>query len=151
MSKSPHPIDAHVGNRVRFRRMMLGVSQEKLGEQLGLTFQQVQKYEKGANRIGASRLYRIAQVLGVSVEFFFDEIPDDVEDTRSVERLGAKREPAPQLMGFIGSAEGVQLNASFARIDDPDVRKRVLELVKALAPQEAASRASMAVGFGRTA
>ena len=72
---APIPIDVHVGGRVRFRRMLLGMSQEKLGEKLGLTFQQVQKYEKGINRIGASRLFDLAQVLGVSVQFFYEEAP----------------------------------------------------------------------------
>ena len=74
-SRRPNPIDIHVGSRVRFRRMLLGMSQEKLGEKLGLTFQQVQKYEKGINRIGASRLFDLAQVLGVSVQFFYEEAP----------------------------------------------------------------------------
>ena len=74
-SRRANPIDIHVGSRVRFRRMLLGMSQEKLGEKLGLTFQQVQKYEKGINRIGASRLFDLAQVLGVSVQFFYEEAP----------------------------------------------------------------------------
>src|ERR1700754_4274279 len=74
-SRRPNPIDVHVGRRVRFRRMLLGMSQEKLGEKLGLTFQQIQKYEKGINRIGASRLFDLAQVLGVSVQFFYEEAP----------------------------------------------------------------------------
>ena len=75
-SRRPNPIDVHVGSRVRFRRMLLGMSQEKLGEKLGLTFQQIQKYEKGINRIGASRLFDLAQVLGVPVQFFYEEAPD---------------------------------------------------------------------------
>ena len=75
-ARRPNPIDVHVGGRVRFRRMLLGMSQEKLGERLGLTFQQVQKYEKGINRIGASRLFELANVLGVEVQFFYDEAPD---------------------------------------------------------------------------
>src|SRR6476659_2664637 len=74
-SRRPNPIDVHVGSRVRFRRMLLGMSQERLGEKLGLTFQQIQKYEKGINRIGASRLFDLAQVLGVSVQFFYEEAP----------------------------------------------------------------------------
>src|SRR5262245_12637795 len=74
-SRRPNPIDVHVGSRVRFRRMLLGMSQEKLGEKLGLTFQQIQKYEKGINRIGASRLFDLAQVLGVPVQFFYEEAP----------------------------------------------------------------------------
>src|SRR5262249_52726692 len=74
-SRRPNPIDLHVGSRVRLQRMLLGMSQEKLGERLGLTFQQIQKYEKGINRIGASRLFDLAQVLGVNVQFFYDEAP----------------------------------------------------------------------------
>src|SRR3954470_4257115 len=81
-SRRPNPIDVHVGSRVRFRRMLLGMSQEKLGEKLGLTFQQVQKYEKGINRIGASRLFDLAQVLGVPVQFFYEEAPSgDLQPT----------------------------------------------------------------------
>ena len=88
VQKTPNPIDVHVGNRVRMRRMLVGLSQEKLGDSLKLTFQQVQKYEKGSNRISASRLYQIAQVLGVPVQFFFDDVPAD--------RAGrACREPGP--------------------------------------------------------
>src|SRR6476646_1976486 len=80
-SRRPNPMDAHVGTRGRLRRMLLGMSQEKLGEHLGLTFQQVQKYEKGVNRIGASRLFDLARVLGVPVQFFYDEAPADVAGT----------------------------------------------------------------------
>lgn len=134
MSKTPNPIDVHVGGRVRFRRMMLGVSQEKLGEKLGLTFQQIQKYEKGANRIGASRLYRIAQVLGVSVDFFFQDLPEDLRD--GVGDSNPKPESDP-MMGFLGSVEGLQLNAAYASIEDQDVRRRVLDLIKALASKDA--------------
>lgn len=134
MSKTPNPIDVHVGGRVRFRRMMLGVSQEKLGEKLGLTFQQIQKYEKGANRIGASRLYRIAQVLGVSVDFFFQDLPDEVSDSAAEGRLDPGSDP---VMGFLGSVEGLQLNAAYASIKDQDVRRRILDLIKALASKDA--------------
>lgn len=125
--KVPNPIDVHVGSRVRLRRMLVGMSQEKLGDMLGLTFQQVQKYEKGANRVGASRLYQISRILGVSVQFFFDDMPaaagqDEVsEDSTS-----------PYVMDFVSSSEGLQLNRAFTRIDEPAVRKKLLELVKAL-------------------
>src|ERR671926_591337 len=76
-TKSPNPVDKHVGGRVRLRRMLIGMSQEKLGEALGITFQQVQKYEKGTNRIGASRLHQIAQVLGVPISFFYEGAPEE--------------------------------------------------------------------------
>ena len=108
---------------------MLGLSQERLGEKLGLTFQQIQKYEKGANRIGASRLYDIAQVLGVTVQFFFEDLPEEV-DPCSFEEGG--REAAPRLMNFVSSAEGLQLNTAFSQIECEETRKRIVDLVKTL-------------------
>ena len=125
--KSRNPIDVHVGARVRLRRMTLGVSQEKLGEWLGLTFQQIQKYEKGVNRIGASRLFAISQRLGVPVQFFFDGLSDEeITEVRRVEENSAP------LIDLVSSAEGFQLNAAFARIQDAETRKRIVELVKTL-------------------
>lgn len=125
--KVPNPIDVHVGSRVRLRRMLVGMSQEKLGDMLGLTFQQVQKYEKGANRVGASRLYQISRILGVSVQFFFDDMPAaDGQDEVSEDST------SPYVMDFVSSSEGLQLNRAFTRIDEPAVRKKLLELVKAL-------------------
>ena len=130
LRKSPNPIDIHVGSRVRLRRMLVGMSQEKLGEQLKLTFQQVQKYEKGSNRIGASRLFQIAQILGVPVQFFYDDLA-----MASVPALAGFAEAQPQdnVMDFVSTAEGVTLNRAYARIADPQLRRRVLELVRALA------------------
>lgn len=131
--KTPNPIDLHVGSRVRLRRMLVGLSQEKLGESLGLTFQQVQKYEKGSNRISASRLYQIGQILNVPVQFFF-------EDIRSVGGAPASgfAEPGdqPLMMDFLNSSEGLQLNRSFAKIHSPTVRRRVVDLVKAISASE---------------
>jgi transcriptional regulator with XRE-family HTH domain len=128
--RPPDQIDVYVGNRVRMRRVMIGLSQERLGEKLGLTFQQIQKYEKGANRISASRLFRIAEVLGVAVAFFFDGVPGG---RPGGEAAGFQEEgPAPYMLDFIGTAEGLQLNRAFARIADPAVRRRILELVKSL-------------------
>ncbi len=132
VKKIPDPIDVHVGGRVRLRRMLIGMSQEKLGDALNLTFQQVQKYEKGANRIGAGRLFRIAQLLGVSVQFFFDDAPSETAELR----MGfAESDPAPMLMDFVNSPEGIHLNRHFAAIKDQNVRRRVVDLVKALAGQ----------------
>ncbi len=133
--KVPNPIDVHVGSRVRLRRMLVGMSQEKLGEMLGLTFQQIQKYEKGANRIGASRLYQIAQILGVSVQFFFDDMPQE----HAIDHADGMSEddPAPFVMDFVSSAEGLQLNRSYTKICDAQVRKRLLELVKSLSGEVA--------------
>ncbi len=131
--KSPNPIDVYVGGRVRMRRMLIGMSQEKLGESLGLTFQQVQKYEKGANRIGASRLYQIARVLSVPVEFFYEGI--QVDDAAEAEGM-AEAEPSNFDFDMLSTSEGIQLNSAFFAIRDPKVRKRVLELVKALGETE---------------
>jgi transcriptional regulator with XRE-family HTH domain len=125
-AKKPNPIDIHVGGRVRLRRMMLGMSQEKLGEQLGITFQQIQKYEKGTNRIGASRLQNIATVLSVPVGFFFDGAPGQgagATDSKS----------GSYVVDFLSSSEGLQLNRAFVRISDSKVRRRVVDLVRALA------------------
>jgi transcriptional regulator with XRE-family HTH domain len=110
--------------------MMLGMSQEKLGENLGITFQQIQKYEKGTNRIGASRLQHIARVLTVPVSFFFEDAPGAV----AAEPDGglAERPSASYVVDFLSSSEGVQLNKAFIRIRDPKVRRKVIELVRAM-------------------
>jgi transcriptional regulator with XRE-family HTH domain len=139
--KLPDPIDRHVGSRVRMRRVMLGMSQEKLGEALGLTFQQVQKYEKGTNRIGASRLQQISRTLDVPPAFFFEGAPT-VEPRPSDEAraFGVAEEPAPSyLADFLSTAEGLHLNMAFARIQDPKVRKKIIDLVAALAGDEPAN------------
>ena len=139
MRKSPNPIDVYVGSRVRLRRMLIGMSQEKLGEQLNLTFQQVQKYEKGSNRIGASRLFQIAQILGVPVQFFYD----DMEVPSGTAAGFAESDSHDNVMDFVSTAEGVTLNRAYARISDPQLRRRVLDLVRALAGEaETADRAS---------
>ena len=132
--KNPNPIDVHVGHRVRMRRMLLGMSQEKLGERLGLTFQQIQKYEKGGNRISASRLYQIAQILGVPVQFFFEDLP---EKYASLDEEGlAEASEQSTIMDFLGSSEGLQLNRHFARISNPRLRRSIIELVRSLAQEE---------------
>jgi transcriptional regulator with XRE-family HTH domain len=124
--KLPNPVDVHVGSRVRMRRMLIGISQEKLGESLGLTFQQVQKYEKGSNRIGASRLYQIGAVLGVPIEFFFEGLERDAAVSADGNATRFDTE-------LLSSAEGIQLNSAFFSIADPRLRKRLLDLVKAMA------------------
>ncbi len=133
IKKVPDPVDVHVGGRVRLRRMLIGMSQEKLGDALNLTFQQVQKYEKGANRIGAGRLFRIAQLLGVSVQFFFDDAPGGSGGSAMV---FSESDPTPMLMDFVNTPEGVHLNRAFSAIKDPVVRKRIVDLVRAVAGQE---------------
>jgi len=128
-TKRPNPIDVHVGSRVRLRRTMLGMSQEKLGENLGITFQQIQKYEKGANRIGASRLYEISTVLGTPVSFFFDDAPDTGKRTAGG---FAESESANYVFDFLSTSEGLQLNRAFLKISDPKIRRKIVEMVKAM-------------------
>lgn len=127
--KKANPIDAHVGSRIRLRRNMIGLSQEKLGERLGITFQQVQKYEKGTNRVGASRLQAIAGILGVPAAFFFEDAPG--QDSNGPSGFSEDGDAA-SLMEFCTSAEGLQLNRAYVAITDPKVRRKILDLVKAL-------------------
>ena len=136
-SRRANPMDVHVGSRVRLRRMLLGMSQEKLGEHLGLTFQQVQKYAKGVNRIGASRLFDLARVLGVPVQFFYDEAPLGAH-AASVQMPGfAETQPDESyVVDFLGTREGLELNKAFARITEPKVRRSIVDLVRALAGEE---------------
>ncbi|WP_374307751.1 helix-turn-helix domain-containing protein [Methylocella sp.] len=137
VKKVPNPIDRHVGSRVRMRRVILGMSQEKLGEALGLTFQQVQKYEKGANRIGASRLQQISRTLDVPPAFFFEGAPSFEDETASAPPSGVAEEGGSAYVAdFLSTAEGLHLNLAFARIQDPKVRKRIVDLVTALAGEE---------------
>jgi transcriptional regulator with XRE-family HTH domain len=134
-ARKPNPIDAHVGMRVRLRRMLLGMSQEKLGEHLGLTFQQVQKYEKGVNRIGASRLFDLSRVLGVPVQFFYDEAPTELADASLAP--GFEEKPAESyVIEFLSTREGMELNKAFVKIADPRVRRAIVELVRALGGEE---------------
>src|SRR5262245_47600304 len=124
-SRRPNPMDAHVGTRVRLRRMLLGMSQEKLGEHLGLTFQQVQKYEKGVNRIGASRLFDLSRVLGVPVQFFYDEAPADVSGAPA--QVGFAEQPDESyVVEFLSTREGLELNKAFVKIADAKVRRSIV-------------------------
>ena len=137
MKKVPNPIDKHVGSRVRMRRVLLGMSQEKLGEALSLTFQQVQKYEKGTNRIGASRLQQISKTLNVPPAYFFDGAPAFEEGSTSPSHLAAAEAGSAYVVDFLSTIEGLHLNRAFARIKDPKVRKRIVDLVIALAGDDA--------------
>lgn len=120
--------------------MLLGMSQEKLGESLGLTFQQIQKYEKGVNRIGASRLYELSRVLGVPVGFFYDEASGDATDGLLQPGFAEAGTQESYIVDFLGSREGLELNRAFLKIKDPKVRRSVVDLVRSLAgetpPQE---------------
>jgi transcriptional regulator with XRE-family HTH domain len=131
--KSPDPTDRHVGSRVRMRRMMLGLSQEKLGDALGLTFQQVQKYEKGTNRIGASRLQQISHILQVPVAFFFEGAP------HLAGHAGMEEAPSPAYVSdFLATSDGLALTKSFMRIKNAKLRRRIVELVQEIAGDEEA-------------
>ena len=135
--KKPNPVDTHVGSRVRLRRMLLGMSQERLGESMGLTFQQVQKYEKGVNRVGASRLFQISKILDVPVQFFFEEAPNIGGDGNPVRGL-AEPDSEAFILEFLNSREGLELNRAFVKIGDAKVRKSVVDLVRALSASSSA-------------
>jgi transcriptional regulator with XRE-family HTH domain len=131
--KTPNPIDKHVGSRVRMRRMMVGMSQEKLGDALGLTFQQVQKYEKGTNRIGASRLQQISHILQVPVAFFFEGAPQASND------IGLNLDGAPSpayVSDFLATSDGLALTKSFMRIKDAKLRRRIVDLVEQIVGED---------------
>src|SRR5262249_55240797 len=130
--KAPNPIDKHVGSRVRMRRMMLSMSQEKLGDALGLTFQQVQKYEKGTTRTGASRLQQISHILQVPVAFFFEGAPSLHPHTD-----GAREAPSPAYVSdFLATSEGLALTKAFTRIKEPKLRRRIVDLVEEIAGED---------------
>ena len=137
---TPNPIDAHVGGRVRLRRTLMGLTQDQLGEAIGLTFQQVQKYERGANRIGASRLFDVARVLDVPVSFFFDDLDDATKASspaaiikgESLQTTATSNtDPDPMCR-----RETLELVRAYYSISDPQVRRRVYELAKALGTSE---------------
>lgn len=130
---NPNPVDVHVGGRIRLRRTLLGMSQERLGDALGLTFQQVQKYERGTNRVGASRLWDLSRVLDVPVSFFYDDMTDDVADHSPRLISGLAEEPDVVEADPLTKRETLELVRAYYRIQDPTVRKRVFDLAKALA------------------
>ena len=131
--KAPNPIDKHVGSRVRMRRMMLNMSQEKLGDALGLTFQQVQKYEKGTNRIGASRLQQISHILQVPVSFFFEGAPHVGTERHS----GMSEAPSPAYVSdFLATSDGLALVKAFTKIKNSKMRRRIVDLVEQIAGEE---------------
>ena len=132
----PRPVDVHVGSRVRLRRTMLGMSQEKLGKAINLTFQQVQKYERGANRIGASRLFELSKVLDVPVSFFFDDMSEDVSESGGTAVTGLAEGGNGFEYDPMAKRETLELVRAYYRIQDSKVRKRVFELAKALAKSE---------------
>lgn len=132
-TKAPNPVDKYVGSRVRMRRIMLGMSQEKLGEALGLTFQQVQKYEKGTNRVGASRIQQISEILQVPVSFLFDGGPSGIASGGA---FSEGTSPA-YVSDFLATSEGLALTRAFTRITDARLRRSIVELVEQIAAREA--------------
>lgn len=131
-TKAPNPIDKHVGARVRMRRLLVGMSQEKLGTALGITFQQIQKYEKGTNRIGASRLQQISGVLGVPVSYFFEDAQGE-----ALSNSGFADKKGDYVADFLATSEGLQLTKSFMKVKDPKVRRRIVDLVASIADESA--------------
>ena len=140
MALHPNPVDIHVGKRVRLRRTLLGMSQEKLGKAINVTFQQVQKYERGTNRIGSSRLYQLSQVLDIPVSYFFDDLPIEITARKSPGLTDVK------VASFQGDPlvkrETLELVRAYYRITDPSVRKRIFELVKAVAKPASGDKSS---------
>ena len=132
MTANPNPVDIHVGSRVRLRRTLLGMSQKKLGNALGLTFQQIQKYERGANRIGSSRLFLLSRILDVPVSFFFDDMAPEVASGRP-DFAGAAQANFDQ--DDLAKRETLELVRAYYKITDADVRKRLFDLVKAVGDQ----------------
>ena len=134
--KAPNPVDKYVGSRIRMRRIMLGMSQEKLGESLGLTFQQIQKYEKGTNRVGASRLQQISEILQVPVSFLFEGGPGGV-----ISANGMSEAPSPAYVSdFLATSEGLALTRAFTRINDSKLRRSIVDLVEQIATREQTDR-----------
>ncbi len=132
---SPHPVDVHVGRRLRLKRTILGLSQEAVGKQIGVTFQQIQKYERGINRMGASRLYDFAKALGVPVSYFFEGFGD-----YSIDESGMLAAAEPNAPAFehepINNRETLEVMRAYYRIKSPAVRKRIVELIKAMSAEE---------------
>jgi transcriptional regulator with XRE-family HTH domain len=136
-TKAPNPVDKYVGSRVRMRRIMLGMSQEKLGEALGLTFQQVQKYEKGTNRVGASRIQQISEILQVPVSFLFEGGPSG--GLANANGFGEAPSPA-YVSDFLATSEGLALTRAFTRITDAKLRRSIVDMVEQIAAREAPDR-----------
>jgi transcriptional regulator with XRE-family HTH domain len=130
-SKRANAIDAHIGGRVRTRRMLIGMSQERLGELLHVTFQQVQKYERGTNRVSASRLFQLAKVLGVSIDYFFNALVEAA--SHKGPGFAEHNEDEATMLTFLNTREGIELNRAFQRITDPAKRRAVVELVRSMA------------------
>ena len=129
-AKRANSVDVHVGSRIRMRRMMIGMSQERLGESMGVTFQQIQKYEKGSNRIGAGRLHKLSQVLSVPISYFYEDAPIEAGQlTPGFAEAGN----TGYITEFLATREGIELNRAFLRITDPKVRRSIVDMVRSIA------------------
>ncbi len=128
----PHPVDVHVGARVRLRRTLLGMTQTTLGDALGLTFQQVQKYENGTNRISASRLYDLSRVLDVSIEYFFEDMPADVAASSPAQGPGRAKKPPSYELDPMAKRETLELVRAYYKIEDADIRQHLREMARVL-------------------
>ncbi len=129
---NPHPIDVHVGARVRQRRVLLGMNQTKLGDALGMSYQQVQKYERGTNRIGSSRLFKLSQVLDVSIEYFFDDMPPDVAASSPAKGRGKAKEPPGYDLDPMTKRETLELVRAYYKIENAGIRQRIYEFTNTL-------------------
>ena len=136
----PSPVDVHVGTRIRLRRTLLGMSQERLGDALGLTFQQVQKYERGVNRVGASRLFDLSRILDVPINYFYDNMSEAMAanggPTRATAGFAEPQDGFGSADETLSKRETLELVRAYYRITDPNVRKRVFDLMKSMAPAE---------------
>ncbi len=136
----PSPVDVHVGSRIRLRRTLMGLSQERLGDALGLTFQQVQKYERGVNRVGASRLFDLSRILDVPIGFFFDTMPDaisgQVTQARAVGGFAESQDGFGAAEDTMNKRETLDLVRAYYRITDPNIRKRMYDLMKSMGPAD---------------
>ena len=130
--KGISPIDVHVGARMRLRRTLLGMTQTSLGDALGLSFQQVQKYEKGMNRMGASRLFELTRVLDVPVEYFFNDMPAGVAASSPAQKRRKAKAPAGYELGPMAKRETLELVRAYYKISDPQIRKRLYEMTMVL-------------------
>ncbi|MBT4889119.1 MAG: helix-turn-helix transcriptional regulator [Rhodospirillales bacterium] len=134
---TPNPVDVHVGTRLRLRRTLMGMSQETLGNQVGLTFQQIQKYERGANRIGASRVYEFGGILDVPISFFFDDMPGELKTHEGRYAAGLRDKDAGNYeIDPLARRETLELVRAYYKITDPKVRKRIFEMVKTISKSE---------------
>ncbi len=135
-SDTPHPVDVHVGQRVKLRRTLMGMTQGKLGESIGLTFQQIQKYERGANRISARKLWQLSNVLDVPVSFFFDEMSDKVKASFPGYIGETAEDGIPEEELTLHRRQTLELVRTFSKLQDPVIRKRVIDVVRAIAESE---------------